>query len=206
MRQQAVAGHRAVDVGHLPDQGAFGPSGLIWWGTVGYMIIEGSMFVMTLITYFYLRLKVEAWPPSLPDPALFWGTVNLVLLLVSAIPNHIVKVAAEACDGRRVRWALVACVAFGAALVLVRWFEFGSLNARWDDNAYGSMVWCLMALHTMHLLTDVGETAVLTALALTQPLSKRRYIDFAENGLYWYFVVAWWIPVYLTVYFAPRWL
>jgi len=68
------------------------------------------------------------------------------------------------------------------------------------------MVWCLMVLHTMHLLTDVGDTTVLTALALSQPLDKRRYVDVAENGLYWYFIVAWWIPVYLTVYFAPRWL
>ena len=89
MRQQAVAGHRSVDVSGLPDQGAFGSSGLIWWGTVGYMVIEGSMFVMTLITYFYLRLKVDAWPPSLSNPDLFWGTVNLALLLVSVIPNHI---------------------------------------------------------------------------------------------------------------------
>jgi hypothetical protein len=24
--------------------------------------------------------------------------------------------------------------------------------------------------------------------------------------LYWYFIVLWWIPIYLTVYFAPRWL
>ena len=206
MRQQAVAGHRSIDVSGLPDQGAFGPSGLIWRGTVGYMVIEGSMFVMTLITYFYLRLKVDAWPPSLSNPDLFWGTVNLALLLVSVIPNHIAKVAAEAGDPWRVRWSMLLCVVFGVVLLIIRWFEFGSLNARWDDNAYGSMVWCLMVLHTMHLLTDVGDTTVLTALAMSQPLDKRRYVDVSENGLYWYFIVAWWIPVYLTVYFAPRWL
>jgi cytochrome c oxidase subunit I+III len=206
MRQQAVGGHRALDVGALPDQGAFGPSGLIWWGTVGYMVIEGSMFVMALITYFYLRLKVEAWPPSAADPDLFWGTVNLVVLLVSAAPNHLAKLAAEACDLRRVRLWLVLCVLFGLALLAIRGLEFGSLNVRWDDSAYGSMVWALLVLHTVHLLTDVGETAVLAVLAWSQPMTKRRYVDVDENGLYWYFVVAWWIPVYLTIYFAPRWL
>ena len=31
-----------VDVSHLKDS-AFGHKGLIWWGTVGYMVIEGTM-------------------------------------------------------------------------------------------------------------------------------------------------------------------
>jgi heme/copper-type cytochrome/quinol oxidase subunit 3 len=206
MRQQALAGHRVVDVGGLPDQGAFGPSGLIWWGTVGFMVIEGSMFVMVLITYFYLRLRVEEWPPSLPDPALLYGTLNLGILLASAWPNHLAKLAGERCDGDAARRWLVVCVLFGLVLLVVRALEFTTLNARWDDNAYGSMVWALMVLHTMHLATDVAETGVLGALAFAQPLTKRRFVDIAENGLYWYFVVAWWIPVYLTVYFAPRWL
>lgn len=206
MRQQAVAGHRSIDVSALPDQGAFGPSGLIHWGTISYMVIEGSMFAMVLLTYFYLRLKVDDWPPSLPDPDLFWGTLNLVVLLASTVPNHIAKVAAQAFDLARVRWSMVACVLFGVVLLAIRWLEFGSLNARWDDNAYGSVVWCLLILHSTHLLTEVVETAVLTTLAFTHPPTKRRLIDVSESGLYWYFVVAWWIPVYLTVYFAPRWL
>jgi cytochrome c oxidase subunit 3 len=64
----------------------------------------------------------------------------------------------------------------------------------------------LIVLHTMHLLTDAGDTAVLTALIWSAPVSKRRFVDVSENGLYWYFIVAWWIPIYLTVYMAPRWL
>jgi cytochrome c oxidase subunit I+III len=97
-------------------------------------------------------------------------------------------------------------VIFGAALVVIRLLEFPALNARWDDNAYGSMVWALMVLHTMHLITDAADTAVLTALIWSAPVSKRRFIDVSENGLYWYFIVTWWIPIYLTVYMAPRWL
>ena len=206
MRQQAIAGHRALDVSDLPEQGAFGPSGLIWWGTVGFMVIEGSMFVMALITYFYLRLRVEEWPPSLPDPQLFWGTLNLAILYASAVPNHLAKVAAERFDEGATRRSMLVCVLFGLVLLVVRWLEFPALNARWDDNAYGSMVWCLMVLHTMHLLTDVGDTTVLAVLAWMYPLNKKRYVDISENGLYWYFIVAWWIPIYVTIYFMPRWL
>jgi cytochrome c oxidase subunit I+III len=206
IRQAAPAGHRAIDVSDLPDQGAFGHLGLIWWGTVGFMLIEGSMFVMTIITYFYLRLRVEEWPPSLPNPDLFFGTLNLAVLLASAVPNHLAKVAAEAFDAPRTRRWLVWCVIFGVALIAIRMLEFPRLNGRWDSNAYGSVMWALMVLHTTHILTDVAETTVLTALAFSGPVSKRTFIDLSENGLYWYFIVLWWIPIYLTVYWAPRWL
>ena len=204
--QQALAGRRALDVRELPDQGAFGHQGLIWWGTIGFMVIEGSMFFMVLITYFYLRLRVDEWPPSLADPDLFYGTLNLAVLIVSALPNHLAKKAGEEFALPRVQFWLVICVLLGGAMLLLRAFEFTTLNCRWDDNAYGSMVWCLMVLHTLHLATDVVDTGVLALLMFTGPITKSRFIDVAENGLYWYFVVLSWIPIYLTVYFAPRWL
>jgi heme/copper-type cytochrome/quinol oxidase subunit 3 len=206
IRQSAVIGRRVLDVTDVPDKGAFGHQGLIWWGTIGFMVIEGSMFVMALIVYFYLRLRVDEWPPSRTNPELFFGTLNLLVLLVSAMPNHLAKKAAEQFAISRVQVWLVLCVLFGVALLVIRAFEFTALNCRWDDNAYGSIVWCLMVLHSMHLATDVVDTSVLALMMFTGPVNKSRFIDVAENGLYWYFVVLWWIPIYLTVYFAPRWL
>jgi cytochrome c oxidase subunit 3 len=205
MRQRAIAGQRTVDVADLSDH-AFGHHGLIWWGTSGFMVIEGSMFLMVLIVYFYLRLRVDAWPPSLDPPALFYGTLNLLVLLASGIPNHMAKVAAEEYSLARVQFWLAICVVFGVVLLLIRAFEFTTLNCRWDDNAYGSIVWCLMVLHTIHLATDVVDTTVLAALMFAGPVNSKRYVDVSENGLYWYFILLWWIPIYLTVYFAPRWL
>jgi cytochrome c oxidase subunit III len=31
-------------------------------------------------------------------------------------------------------------------------------------------------------------------------------VDVSENSLYWYFIVAWWIPTYVTIYLAPKFL
>ena len=205
IRQRALAGRRSLDVAELPAY-AFGHQGLVWWGTAGFMVIEGSMFVMVLIVYFYLRLRVDDWPPSLEPPALFYGTLNLLVLLVSGLPNHFAKRAAEQLSLPRTQLWMAVCVLFGGALIVIRAFEFTALNCRWDDNAYGSIVWCLMVLHTMHLVTDVVDTTVLAALMLVGPISKVRFVDVSENGLYWYFVLLWWVPIYLTVYFAPRWL
>jgi heme/copper-type cytochrome/quinol oxidase subunit 3 len=196
---------RALDVARLPTF-AFGHQGLIWWGTVGFMVIEGSMFVMAIVTYFFLRTRVPDWPPSLPNPDATLGTINTLVLLASVVPNQMAKSAAEKLDLKRVRALLLVCLAFGVAFLIVRAFEFSSLGARWDSNAYGSIVWFVMGIHTAHLLTDVVDTAVLTALVFTAHVEPKRMVDVSENALYWYFVVLSWLPIYVTVYFVPRWL
>jgi cytochrome c oxidase subunit 1/cytochrome c oxidase subunit I+III len=195
----------AVDVSRAPAY-AFGPQGLIWWGTVGFMVIEGSMFVMALIVYFYLRLKVTEWPPSLPNPDFGYGTVNILLVLASCVPNQWAKRAAERFDLRDSRVWLTVLVLIGVVSLGLRAMEYTQLHCRWDDNAYGSIVWLLLSMHTIHVATDVVDSGVLLALIVTEPVTERRFVDISENSLYWYFIVAWWIPIYLTIYFGPRWL
>ena len=196
---------RVVDVAALPDS-AFGHQGLVWWGTVGFMVIEGSMFVIALIAYFYLRLKVESWPPSLPDPDPGFGTANLILVLISLVPAAFSKRAAEKFDLRTARLWLLVLVAMGVGAVILRAFEYTAINCRWDDNAYGSMVWVLLSMHTIHVATDVVDSAVLLVMAFTKPMTRKRFVDLSENSLYWYFIVAWWVPIFVVIYYAPRWL
>jgi cytochrome c oxidase subunit III len=94
--------------------------------------------------------------------------------------------------------------ALGMVLIGLRALEFTTLNVRWDTNAYGSVVWMLLGLHTVHLITDVYDTAVLMVLMFTGPIEGRRHVDVAENGMYWYFVVFSWIPIYAVLYWMPR--
>ena len=91
--------------------------------------IEGTLFALLIISYFYLRGRLPEWPVYKP-PALFWGTLNTLVLLASAIPNQLTKSAAERHDLGGVRlWIVVslfAAIAFG----LIRIFEFRALNER----------------------------------------------------------------------------
>jgi heme/copper-type cytochrome/quinol oxidase subunit 3 len=200
-----MSARTVVDVSPLP-KFAFGHKGLVWWGTVGFMVIEGSMFVIALIVYFYLRLKVQEWPPNLANPGITFATMNLVLILLSCIPNALAKKAAESFNLGAVRLWIVVLTLIGIAAVVLRGLEYTQLNTRWDDNAYGSITWVLLSLHTIHVATDVVDGGVLAALMFTGPITERRFVDVSENSLYWYFIVAWWIPIYLVVYWAPRWL
>ena len=199
----APAGTGALDVRQLPSFD-FGVRSLMWWGTAGLMAIESTVFALAIVIYFYLRSHVERWPLTTPPPELLWGTLNTAVLLVSAWPNHLAKRAAERLDRHGVQVWLSVCLGFGFAFLVLRGFELGALNVRWDTDAYGSIVWLLMALHTTHLVTDTWDTTVLDVLFFTGPLEGKRYVDVSENALYWYFVIASWLPIYAVVYLAPR--
>jgi len=195
---------RTLDVGSLPP-GAFGSRSLMWWGTMGIVLIEGTVFALAIAAYFYFRTRMAAWPPDgVAAPDLLWGTVNTLVLLASLIPNELAKRAGEQVDLRRVRVWMAVCLVFGAAFNAVRVYEFRHLNVMWDHDAYGSVVWVLLGLHTTHIITDFLDTAVLTALMFVGPLEEKRFIDVEENAAYWYFVVLAWLPIYGVIYWAPR--
>ena len=194
---------RALDVSHLAP-GAFGYRSLLWWGTMGIVVIEAAAFALAIGGYLYLRTRVIHWPPNVPPPGLFWGAVNTVVLLASCIPNELARRAAHRVDLGKVRLWMVICLLFGVAFNIVRVFEFMSLNVRWDTNAYGSAVWLLLGLHTTHIITDFLDTAVLTALMFVGPIEEKRFVDVSENSAYWYFVAIAWLPIYGVIYWAPR--
>jgi len=195
--------HRpVVDVSELPTYG-FGPQSPIWWGTLGFVALEGTGFALAIGAYLYLAHLAPNWPIALPQNDIWAATILTLLLLVSAVPNYLLDRWAKQQDLRKVRIGLVVMSVLGLAPLVARVFEFRALTVLWDSNAYGSIVWFLLGLHTTHLLTDVGDTIVLTALMFTRHAkSGKRFSDVSDNAFYWYFVVASWLPIYLLLYWV----
>jgi cytochrome c oxidase subunit 3 len=192
------------DASKLPDYG-FGHRSTTWWGVSGFMAIEGAGFALAFAAYFFLMAQERQWPASADPPDLLWGTLTLVLLLISEIPNVWLKRAAQALDLRKVRIGLVAMSLIVLPIFVTRAFEFDHLNISWDRNAYGSITWALLLLHTVHLITDWVDTLVLTALMHTHHGKKgRRFVDTSENALYWHFIAISWVLLYGVIYWVPR--
>ena len=193
------------DVAALPTH-KFGPGSLTWWGIIGYMIVEGSAFALAFAAYFFLMGHEQGWPPEgRAAPDLLAGTLFTIVMLLSEIPNTMVKKAANEGKVLAIRSLLPVMVAIGVVLLIIRGFEFNSLNCRWTDNAYASIIWALLLMHTVHILTDWADTIVLWALMRT-PLAYegRRLVDTDENALYWRYVWLLWLPIYLMIYWVPR--
>ena len=184
----------------------FGPSSLTWWGIIGFMVIEGAAFGLAFAAYFFIMGHEQGWPPEgRKAPELLAGTLFTILILLSEIPNTRIKKAAEQRDVPTIRALMPVIVGIGGVLLVIRAFEFNSLNCRWTDDAYSSIVWALLLLHTSHILTDWVDTIVLWLLMRTDlAWEGRRLVDTDENSLYWRYVWLLWLPIYLMIYWIPR--
>lgn len=193
------------DVSALPTH-AFSYRSLTWWGILGFMVIEGTAFALTIAAYFFLMSQEQEWAPRPWDPpGLIPGILFTVIILLSEIPNTMIKRAAEKYDLAAVNKLLPVMVLIGALLLIIRGFEFNSLNVMWYENAYGSIIWALLFLHTTHVATDWGDTIVLWRLMRTpHGEDPRRMVDTDENALYWRFVWLSWLPIYALIYWVPR--
>jgi cytochrome c oxidase subunit III len=192
------------DVSSLPNHG-MGSASLTWWGTLAFILIEGTGFALAVATYLYLQSVAPVWPLTTQPPYLIAGSLITGVLVASVLPNIFLSRWAERQNLRLVRVGLLLMFVLGVVPLVIRVFEFAALNVKWDTNAYGSVVWLLLGLHTSHLITDLADTLVLTALMFTRHAdNKRRYGDVQDNAMYWNFVVLAWIPIYGCIYWIPR--
>ncbi|MFC3067686.1 cytochrome c oxidase subunit 3 [Phenylobacterium soli] len=195
---------RGLDLSTLPASG-FRSHSLWYWAGCAFMLMESAGFALGCAAYVYLMNANSQWPLATSAPDLFWGTAQTVLLLVSLYPTILLSRASRRLDRAATRKLAVIVAILNAICLVIRAFEFPHLNTRWDQDAYGSVTWALMLLHTVHLITDFVDTGFLTVFLFTHPVSSERLSDVDDDAVYWSFVVATWLPIYLLVYWAPRW-
>jgi cytochrome c oxidase subunit 3 len=199
MRESRVVGN----VTALPTV-TFGHRSLMWWGTLGFMVIEGSTLMICALSYAYVRRNFPPWPAgSVPRPALLIPTVQALIMLVSNVPMYWVDRAARRLELAKVRIGMVIASVFAIAMTALRWFEFEALRVRWDSNAYGSAAWATLTAHGSLLLLELLETLAFTALLLLGTVEQRDLAGASDNALYWYFITLIWIPLYGLLYLSP---
>lgn len=183
----------------------FGHRSLMWWGTLGFMVVEGWTLALLVVSYLYLRQNYETWPPlRTPHPSLLIPTINLVIMFVSLVPMYLAAAAARKLDEPGVkRWLVVSSIV-ALPIAVLRWWELWAINVRWDTNAYGSAAWVIVGFHTSLLLLDVVDTWGLTLFYFLKQLPLKAFSDTTDNTFYWYFTIGIWIPIYLIVYVGPR--
>jgi cytochrome c oxidase subunit III len=194
----------AIDVSHLPNF-AFGHKEPLWWGVMLAIAIESTAFALAWSTYLYLRMQEATWPPwrwSAPDVVV--GSVSTAVILATWLPMFLASKAAKQINQGRVRLMLAIFFAVSAVACAVRVWEYTVLQVKWDSNAYGSIVWALLTLHTLHLVTSIAETGMIGTYTFLRPLDEKHALDIEVTALYWYFVVGSWIPNFVLLYLGPH--
>jgi len=193
-----------IDVSELPTF-TFGRSAITWWGTLGYMAIEGMTLTVCAMTYLYLRKNVYEWPPApTPLPGVLLPGIGAAFLALTNIANYRLQRAARRLNLQSTRIWFLALSVLGAIAIGFRVYDFRQLNTHWDSNAYSSAAWITVGFHASLLVFEVLETWVFTALMWFGSVEGKHFADADDNCLYWYFMSLIWIPLYVLIYWSPR--
>ena len=188
-----------------PGEG-FSHHAAIWWGNRLVMAMEGAGFAILAGAYFYIWRNSDTWPPTgtrVPDIAI--GILSLAILVMSILPMwHVSRLALRNDRPRVLGGWLLVCALFGFAAAILRLVEFKGVHTRLNANAYGAIVWSILAVHFAHILAGTLETLVLGILMLRGPVEEKHYGDITVNAVYWYFVALSWVGLWTVLYLAPR--
>lgn len=191
----------------------------LWWSIIVLVAIEVTVVAAFLISYFYLGLTqglqeqaegrienvVRAWPPvAAAELPILYPTLNTALLLICSGSMFYAGKAMRKEQRFGLTTSFVVCTIAGGAVLYLRWLQLSELPFRWDDHAYGSIVWTLTGFHFVHVTTAVLGTVVIGVYATLGYYGKRRQVPIDADTLYWYFVTFAWVAIYAVMYGFPR--
>jgi heme/copper-type cytochrome/quinol oxidase subunit 3 len=204
---RARAPRVVMNVRELPDV-CFGPRDIMWWGTFGFVVIEGWTVVLTVAAWVYLQQNVQAWPPrGTPLPSLLYPTIELAMMIASLPLVRWANRVLKAYDLAKVRVAFAILAVVGLALTGLHIVTLlVSLGVKWDSNAYGSAQWLVLTYHGTLVLVEACEVAGLALAYWFAPVEDKHFPDGADAMFYWNFMVASFAVLYVLCFFVPRWI
>jgi cytochrome c oxidase subunit III len=193
-----------LDLRHI-DVRRHGHEPPLYWGIWGLMIVEAVVFASLISSFLYLRLLADNWPPAGTEPpSLLLPTINTGVILATMPFVRIADRAVTAGHRGRLVLGLAGGLVLALAFIVIKSIEYGKMDFRWDDHAYGSAVYAITGFHAAHMVVLVLKTIVILVLAVRGYFKPWRDVGIQVNGIYWYFVVVVWIPIYLVVFVMPK--
>jgi cytochrome c oxidase subunit 3 len=214
MTPENTVAQRTIDVSHLPST-MFDHHEPLWWGNLLGLVIETTMFGILIAVYFSVRMNTSPFPPPRVErdpilynavPDLLLPTIILIVFLLSLIPEILLDLYARKYNSKAVKIWLVISLPVGIGLIVLRFYEFDSLHFRWDDNAYGSVIWTILGIHLLHLIVLFFENVFLLFWIFIRGTDDKHMLDLTVTASYWYWIVGIWVLLYTLVYWGPRFL
>lgn len=195
---------KTIDVSHLASFEVSNQAPL-WWGQVLLAAIEGTMFCIVIAAYFYVRLRMDVWPPPGDQfPHTLLPTLALIPLLLSCIGSYWASEAAKQNSRAGMIGGMLLNFVLAMIFFIMRLVEWHSLNFSYKADAFGTYVWTFLSLHSFDLVADMVFTLVLILIVAIGRVGPKQRIGVHVDSVVWYFLVAIWIPIYVVVYWGPK--
>jgi cytochrome c oxidase subunit 3 len=178
-------------------------------GNVGMaclILAESAIFIIFVVAYiFYIGKSLSGPTPSQVLELPIFGTI---CLLSSSITVHF---AVSALRKQRVR----ACTIYLAGTVLLGTIFLMTTGREWyhlihdkgltiQTNLFGTTYYSLVGLHATHVVVGLIMLSLTLAFAVAGRVHEEHSERLEVLSLYWHFVDAVWVVVFLVVYVLGR--
>ena len=122
----------------------------------------------------------------------------------SSIPMLVAERGIKRGNQRALRFGLMAAWIMGAAFVGYSMKDFSELKFRWGENAYSSLFYTTVGLHTFHVFVGLMMSIVVQIKAWLDKFSEERHVTVQVYAMYWHFVDVIWLFVMPTFILSPH--
>ncbi|HSJ34162.1 MAG TPA: cytochrome c oxidase subunit I [Acidimicrobiia bacterium] len=174
------------------------------WGMGLLILFMTIAFASLLLSYFYLRLENEAWPPTGFEhapllPAL--GAAVLVILGGLGLASGLRALVTGDRGGLTARIAVSAALGLAGAALQI--YALAGTGFGPQEHAYGSIFYTLTWFAVVVTLAAVIMTAMAAYWSFRGHFTPRRHVPLSNVARFWTAAMAVWIVGFGILYFAP---
>jgi cytochrome c oxidase subunit III len=185
------------------------PWTLPYRGTVGMVCLilaEAAIFIIFVVAYiFYIGKSISGPTPAQVLELPIFGTI---CLLSSSITVHFAGSALHKGKLRSCALQLAATVLLGTIFLITTAQEWYHLihdeGLTIQTNLFGTTYYSLVGLHATHVVVGLFMLSLVLSFALTGRLKEEHSAKLEVLSLFWHFVDAVWVVVFLVVYVLGR--
>ncbi len=175
-------------------------------GMVCLIIAEAAIFIIFVVAYVFYIGKSLSGPT--PKEVLKLPILTTICLLSSSITVHAAVSALQKAKRNLCSLWLAATVLLGGIFLAgtaQEWYELiyhDGLSIR--TNLFGTTFYSLVGLHATHVVVGLVLLTLALWFSLTGEMTSEHSEKLEVLSLYWHFVDAVWVVVFLVVYVLGR--
>ena len=176
-----------------------------WWGMAVVIMTEGTIFLILLASYLFLRAASTEWPiGGIELPKLRLAVPFSFVLWGSSIPIFWAEAGIRKGMVGRLKAGVLISFLMGLGFLAYTLYDFNDLHFGWRDNAYGSIYYTIVGLHALHVFVGLGFNVLVQIKAWLGRYDHGRHASAEVFFLYWHFVDAVWLFVFPVFFLSPH--
>ena len=170
-------------------------------GMLLFIVSEIMLFGAFFTAYFFIRVVGDApWPAQGEEIPIGVALVNSFVLFSSSATMHFALEGARRENRAAMQIGLLTTFLLGLTFLTVQVNEYVHLGFSPQDNAQGTIFYCLTGLHGAHVFVGLNLLLFATIRAFRGHYSAKEHRGVEVPGIYWHFVDVMWVFVFTTLY------